>query len=243
VSADGSGTPNPYDPADAIFSAAHYLQANGALADLRGAIYAYNHADRYVDEVMWKAMQIDQDAVSSVAAQPAADASVAAQSQVTGADIGAGAQSSPAGAQATTIDAQSPTASPQTKLTAMLTTANLLDGLPYVFGGGHANWTVGTGYDCSGFVAAVLHAAGYLTAPADTQTLPSQPGILSGPGQWVTIYDRTDGGALDEDHVIINIDGQWWESGGTTNAGVHQMPTVSSDYLATFNLILHPAGL
>ncbi len=225
VSADGHGKPNPSDPADAIFSAANYLQANGASHDLRAAILAYNHADWYVDEVMWKAMQINVDV-----AVPRRASSASAQS--------------PSGsAQATTVDPQSPTATAQTKVTAMLTTASLLNGLPYIYGGGHSSWTVGPGYDCSGFVSAVLHAAGYLSAPADTQTLPSQPGILKGPGKWVTIFDRTEGGALDEDHVIINIDGQWWESGGTTSAGVHQMPSISPSYLATFNLILHPAGL
>jgi murein DD-endopeptidase MepM/ murein hydrolase activator NlpD len=53
VSADGQGSPNPYDPRDAIFSAARLLAANGARTDLRGAIFAYNHAEWYVESVMW----------------------------------------------------------------------------------------------------------------------------------------------------------------------------------------------
>jgi len=228
VSADGRGTPDPYDPADAIFSAARYLQANGASQDLRGAIFAYNHADWYVDEVLWEAQQINDDVAVQGASAQSPDAV---------------AQSASATAQAMTIEPPSLSATAQTKVAAMLTTANFLNGLPYIYGGGHSSWTVGPGYDCSGFVSAVLHAAGYLSEPQDTQTLPSQPGILTGPGKWVTILDRTDAGALDEDHVIINIAGQWWESGGTTSAGVHQMPSVSPSYLATFNLILHPAGL
>ena len=34
----------------AIFAAARYLRAAGADTDLRKAIFAYNHADWYVDE-------------------------------------------------------------------------------------------------------------------------------------------------------------------------------------------------
>jgi murein DD-endopeptidase MepM/ murein hydrolase activator NlpD len=62
VSASGKGKPNPYDPRDAIFAAARYLAANGAKHDLRGAIFAYNHATWYVDEVMWKAQAISDHA-------------------------------------------------------------------------------------------------------------------------------------------------------------------------------------
>jgi hypothetical protein len=129
----------------------------------------------------------------------------------------------------------------------MKSTAALLDGLPYVYGGGHANWALVTGYDCSGFVSAVLHAAGYLTSPVTTQTLPSQSGIVSGPGRWVTIFDRTDNPDVSQDHVIINVDGQWWESGGSSADGgaarVHRLWSVSTSYLLTFNVVLHPRSL
>jgi hypothetical protein len=60
VDADGHGRPNPYDPRDAIFSAARYLAANGASTDVRRAIFAYNHAQWYVDEVLQRA-QLIQD--------------------------------------------------------------------------------------------------------------------------------------------------------------------------------------
>ena len=60
--ADGNGRPNPYDPRDAIFSAARYLAANGAAHDLRTAIFAYNHALWYVDAVLWRAQTISDHA-------------------------------------------------------------------------------------------------------------------------------------------------------------------------------------
>jgi Transglycosylase SLT domain len=43
---------NVYDPADAIPAAARLLCANGAPGQLRQAIYAYNHAWWYVDQVL-----------------------------------------------------------------------------------------------------------------------------------------------------------------------------------------------
>jgi soluble lytic murein transglycosylase-like protein len=52
VDASGDGVADPYDPQDAIFSAARYLDAAGARSDLRRAIFAYNHADWYVNEIL-----------------------------------------------------------------------------------------------------------------------------------------------------------------------------------------------
>jgi hypothetical protein len=127
----------------------------------------------------------------------------------------------------------------------MTTMAHLLNGLPYVWGGGHSTFSlVSSGYDCSGFVSAVLHAAGYLQAPVTTQSLPGQPRIRYGPGRWVTIFDRTDAG-ISDDHVIIEIEGQWWESGGwgVLSDRVHRIHHMQAAYLQSFNLILHPQGL
>lgn len=52
VDANGDGVSDPYDPEDAIFAAANYLSASGMPADTYGAIYAYNHADWYVADVL-----------------------------------------------------------------------------------------------------------------------------------------------------------------------------------------------
>jgi len=55
VDANKDGLKDPYNPVDAIFAAARYLKAAGAETDLRTAIFAYNHADWYVDSVMLRA--------------------------------------------------------------------------------------------------------------------------------------------------------------------------------------------
>ena len=49
---------DPYNPVDAIFAAARYLKAAGADKDIRGAVFAYNHADWYVDSVLLRAQMI-----------------------------------------------------------------------------------------------------------------------------------------------------------------------------------------
>jgi murein DD-endopeptidase MepM/ murein hydrolase activator NlpD len=58
VDANGDEIQDPYNPADAIFAAARYLRAAGADTDLRKAIFAYNHADWYVDSVILRARLI-----------------------------------------------------------------------------------------------------------------------------------------------------------------------------------------
>jgi hypothetical protein len=57
VDANQDGRKDPYNPVDAICGAARYLKASGGSGDLRRAIFAYNHADWYVDEVLLYARQ------------------------------------------------------------------------------------------------------------------------------------------------------------------------------------------
>ena len=52
VDADGRGSINPYDPADAITAMAAYLKASGAPQNWSAALYAYNHSDAYVKAVL-----------------------------------------------------------------------------------------------------------------------------------------------------------------------------------------------
>ena len=55
VDGNRDGVKDPYNPVDAIFAAARYLRASGGDSDLRRAIFAYNHADWYVDSVLMRA--------------------------------------------------------------------------------------------------------------------------------------------------------------------------------------------
>ena len=58
VDANGDGIADPYNPADAIFSAARYLHAAGASHNLGQAVFAYNHAGWYVQSVLLRAQLI-----------------------------------------------------------------------------------------------------------------------------------------------------------------------------------------
>jgi murein DD-endopeptidase MepM/ murein hydrolase activator NlpD len=55
VDANGDGFRDPYNPADAIFSAARYLRAAGGNTNIRAAILSYNHSQQYVESVMLRA--------------------------------------------------------------------------------------------------------------------------------------------------------------------------------------------
>ncbi len=58
VDANGDGVADPYNPVDAIFTAARYLHAAGASKNLSEAIFAYNHASWYVQSVLLRAKLI-----------------------------------------------------------------------------------------------------------------------------------------------------------------------------------------
>jgi hypothetical protein len=184
VAADGHSQPNPYRPQDAIFTAAHYLSANGAADNLPGAIFAYNHAAWYVADVMWRAQMISDH-------------------------VGAGTDRSLAGTGNTGL------AGAETMLVAAFSAV----GGPYSQAN-HDSFgqTAGDlrrlGTDCSGFVSWVLDQVDPGFGNQTTVTLPDQPGIQPGLGQHVTMWDRPLPG--DQGHVIIDILGTWFESGGNT---------------------------
>jgi hypothetical protein len=78
-----------------------------------------------------------------------------------------------------------------------IASGNEIDDRPYVWGGGHASF-LARGYDCSGAVSYVLHAAGLLD-----QTMVS--GQLAywgegGLGRWITVY-------ANDEHVYMVIAG------------------------------------
>jgi murein DD-endopeptidase MepM/ murein hydrolase activator NlpD len=52
MDANGDGVSDPWNPEDAIFAAARYLAAAGGRTDISRGIFAYNHAQWYVDEIL-----------------------------------------------------------------------------------------------------------------------------------------------------------------------------------------------
>jgi hypothetical protein len=68
---------------------------------------------------------------------------------------------------------------------------------PYIWGGGHQSFR-SRGYDCSGSVSYVLHAAGLLSTPDDSSGFYSWG--AKGVGQWITVYTNPG-------HAFIEIAG------------------------------------
>jgi cell wall-associated NlpC family hydrolase len=67
-----SGPPHRWNPADAIYSAANYLRASGAPLHTDAAIYAYNHSQAYVKQVLyWAAVYEGQDGSATTTAPDA----------------------------------------------------------------------------------------------------------------------------------------------------------------------------
>ncbi len=67
VDANNDGRKDPYDPEDAIFAAANYLKASGAPGNWYDAIFAYNRADWYVEDVLAGARRLAGDSGSELA--------------------------------------------------------------------------------------------------------------------------------------------------------------------------------
>ena len=75
-------------------------------------------------------------------------------------------------------------ASAPDEVKAIIEAGNAIATKPYKYGGGHSRWN-DTGYDCSGSVSYVLHAAGLLSRPLDSTEFMSWG--ERGRGSWVTI--------------------------------------------------------
>src|SRR5919204_1671978 len=52
VDANGDGLADPWNAEDAVYAAARYLAASGGQSDIARAVFSYNHADWYVNEVL-----------------------------------------------------------------------------------------------------------------------------------------------------------------------------------------------
>jgi cell wall-associated NlpC family hydrolase len=72
------------------------------------------------------------------------------------------------------------------EIQAAIAAGNSIRHLPYRWGGGHRNF-YDSGYDCSGAVSYVLHAAGTLASPLTSGGLASSWGA-PGKGRWITVF-------------------------------------------------------
>jgi len=108
--------------------------------------------------------------------------------------------------------------------------ANRITRKPYKWGGGHGTWR-DSGYDCSGTVSYVLHAAGLLKRSRDSTGLMSygEPGA----GDWITVYAHGS-------HAHVLIAGLRFDTSGRGEEGPRWRlePNSARGYVKR-----HPTGL
>jgi len=222
VDANGDGERDPYDPEDAIFAAANYLHASGAPEDWRTAIFAYNHADWYVEDVLAGAERYagEGTATAEVAEAP------------TCADAG------PAGPKVATMIAEADRLS------------RLRPHTEYEWGGSHgvSPTPMNGPFDCSSAVSHILQVAGFGNPTMDTTALLKW--AKPGPGRWVTIYNKPYGedahtffkfepGVTPPDKRFWGTSGMWFSGHGP---GWIPQRIFSASYLSGFQQ-QHPPGL
>jgi Transglycosylase SLT domain len=205
VDADGKGPPDRWDPADAIYGMANYLHASGAPRNYRKAIYAYNHAWWYVNEVEHWASLYRGTTQAVVEIDPGS------AREVTDVDwSGVGAVETIAGTRALLSPedghlALVPTQAPAV-VQAMVIAGNELQDLPYG-PDGHPDPLGAADEDCSSTVNYVFYRSGIRPLSEILRENPLAQDYVGwgapGPGRWVTVYATTE----PTDHVFIVIAG------------------------------------
>jgi hypothetical protein len=109
-----------------------------------------------------------------------------------------------------------------------LAAGDALQGKPYRWGGGHRRWA-DTGYDCSGAVSYVLHAAGLLEDPLDSSGL-ARWGV-PGRGRLLTVY-------ANRSHAFVVIAGRRLDTAGGRGPRWHSRLRSTRGFTAR-----HPPGL
>ena len=221
LAADGHSMPNPYDPRDAIFSAARYLAAAGAAQDVSRAIYAYNHAGWYVDMVLGRAR--------SIAANVRPERQAISKRGVVSVFFSTHQRRHP------TVRYRGGVMSHYDRLIAaanMVSAANF----PYLYGGGHEQPARFGPFDCSGSVSYVMQQAGYKVPTTVSGDVPSWR-FPAGPGRVTIFYNPT--------HTFMRIGNRYFGTsgfarGGTGGAGWFDTSQIPESYLANFSEVQVP---
>jgi len=214
VDADGDGSRDIYSVPDSIFATANYLHASGAPRDWRAALFAYNHAEWYVEEVLVKARSFAGEIICRPTEQLGEPPS---------------GRLARLGYYARWIDARrihycwggghAPKPGPSAGTYCWSAAGSQVFGAPE------------TGLDCSGAVRWLLVLAGY---PDPGALVSNDIGAVypSGPGARFTIWANAD-------HVFVTIDGRDW---GTSETNFAHGPGFAEHSHAGF-LPSHPPGL
>ncbi|HEX4106557.1 MAG TPA: lytic transglycosylase domain-containing protein [Solirubrobacteraceae bacterium] len=192
VTPTGRGVPDRWNPADAIYSMANYLRASGAPGNYRQAIFAYNHAEWYVDLVLQWAARYRVGAAAQGSFTTIAPAPLTESSRAT---------LMPDNGHVALAPADAPAA-----VKSMIAAGNALQDLPYG-PQGHPDPVGASAEDCSSTVNYVLWAGGVRSLNEIVDENPLAQSYVDwgrpGPGRWVTIYATV----LPTPHVFMTIAG------------------------------------
>jgi hypothetical protein len=151
--------------------------------------------------------------------------------------ISAGAKPMVAGSKPKLIDGTlyAPSSAPNSVKKAIWA-GNKLQNKPYIYGGGHANFKVDRGYDCSGAVSFVLHHANksWLKSPVDANGFATFG--EKGKGRWITVYYKWG------HHAYMEVAGVRLDTTGPGERGPRWRTAPRYDNGAGF-VARHPAGL
>jgi cell wall-associated NlpC family hydrolase len=222
MAVDGHSMPNPYDPRDAIFSAARYLAAAGAAKDINTAVFAYNHATWYVDEVLSRAR--------SIASHAQYERATTTRRGTLSVDFATGDKTRP------TIRYQGGVLSHYDRL---ISAANMVSAanFPYLYGGGHEQPAQFGAFDCSGSVSYVMQQAGYQVPTTVSGQIPVWK-FPTGPGAVTIFYNPV--------HTFMRIGNRFFGTSGFARpgggAGWFDVDKLPANYLAQFSEV-HVPGL
>lgn len=217
VDADGDGRRDVYSVPDSVFASANYLRASGAPGDWHGALFAYNHAEWYVQDVLEASRRFG---TATLACRPAASGQLGALPSGAAERIayvarwiesrripycwggGHGAEPGPSGGSYCWDEA-----------------------------GRQVSGSDAKGLDCSGAVRWLLVLSGY-PDPGALRSDALGAAYPSGPGRRVTIWSNPG-------HVFVTIDGRDW---GTASSHIAHGPAFGEQSSTGF-LASHPPGL
>ena len=212
---NGDGVASVYEPADAIAGAAKYLVAHGVQQNVPAAIFAYNHANWYVQEVLsWASTYASGGFTVADASQNGGTANL----------TGAGGQS------CTQNSVLAAFVAPNAIVAAAVSYAEAQLGKPYLWGG-----TGPAAYDCSGLVMMAYRSAGVniaRTSQDQWKTLPHVPANKVQDGDLV-FFAGADGTRKAPGHVGLVI-------GKNTMIEAYATGTVIR--ISTFGTPQSPAG-
>lgn len=191
---NGDGVASVYEVSDAIAGAAKYLVAHGVQQNPAAAIFAYNHASWYVQEVLTWASDYSAGGFTVASATQGNGTAVAGAAVVTGS--GTGAQACAMGNQLASFTA------PNAIVGQAVNYAEQQLGKPYLFGG-----TGPDAFDCSGLVMMAYRAAGVNIPRTSQQQWAGLPHVAAGkvvPGDLV-FFAGSDGTRTAPGHVGLVI--------------------------------------